>query len=111
MSLPYLKDVLVSLYEDVVVSMKDMSSSHYPSDITRSNGTSSPATCWAYYDLAPVTTYGTTQRAVWSDFQVSFFKVLSLMHLTLLMLDFEIAKMIHLGKRRHAGPCEECVQK
>jgi hypothetical protein len=26
MSLPYLKDVLVSLYEDVVVSMKDMSS-------------------------------------------------------------------------------------
>jgi hypothetical protein len=32
------------------------------------------------------------------------------MHLTLLLLDFEIAEMIPLVKRRHAGPCEECVQ-
>jgi hypothetical protein len=48
--------------------------------------------------------------AVWSDFWVSFFKVLSLTHLTLLMLDFEIAEMILLAKRRHAGPREECVR-
>jgi hypothetical protein len=33
MSLPYLKDVLVSLHEDVVVSMKGMSSSTSPSYI------------------------------------------------------------------------------
>jgi hypothetical protein len=26
------------------------------------------------------------------------------------MLDFEIAEMILLAKRRHAGPREECVQ-
>jgi hypothetical protein len=47
---------------------------------------------------------------VWSDFWVSFFKVLSLTHLTLLMLDFEIAEMILLTKRRHVGPCEDCVR-
>jgi hypothetical protein len=39
-----------------------------------------------------------------------FFKVLSLMHLTLLLLDFEIALTILLAKQRHAGPREECVQ-
>jgi hypothetical protein len=32
------------------------------------------------------------------------------MHLTLLLLDFEIAEMIPLAKRRHAGPCEGCVR-
>jgi hypothetical protein len=32
------------------------------------------------------------------------------MHLTLLLLDFEIAKTIPLAKRRHAGPHEECVR-
>jgi hypothetical protein len=37
------------------------------------------------------------------------------MHLTLLLLDFEIAEMIPLAKQRHAGPCgvfarEECSQ-
>jgi hypothetical protein len=31
-----------------------------------------------------------------------FLKVLSLTHLTLLLLDFEIAEMIPLAKRRHA---------
>jgi hypothetical protein len=39
-----------------------------------------------------------------------FFKVLSLTHLTLLLLDFEIAETIPLAKRRHAGPREECVR-
>jgi hypothetical protein len=38
-----------------------------------------------------------------------FFKVLSLTHLTLLMLDFKIAKTILLAKRSHAGPREDCV--
>jgi hypothetical protein len=28
----------------------------------------------------------------------------------LLLLDFEIAETILLAKRRHAGPCEECVR-
>jgi hypothetical protein len=32
---------------------------HYPSEVTRSDGTSSPATCWADYALAPDVTYGT----------------------------------------------------
>jgi hypothetical protein len=31
------------------------------------------------------------------------------MHLTLLLLDFEIAEMILLGKQRHVGPHEECA--
>jgi hypothetical protein len=49
---------------------------------------------------------GVTSRYV---FWLSFFKVLSLTHLTLLLLDFEIAEMIPLAKRRHAGPRKECV--
>jgi hypothetical protein len=32
------------------------------------------------------------------------------MHLTLLLLDFEIAKMIPVAKQRHVGPREECVR-
>jgi hypothetical protein len=32
------------------------------------------------------------------------------MHLTLLLLDFEIVETIPLAKRRHTGPCEECVR-
>jgi hypothetical protein len=32
------------------------------------------------------------------------------MHLSLLLLDFEIAEMIPLAKRRHEGPREECVR-
>jgi hypothetical protein len=47
----------------------------------------------------------TSGQAFWS----SFFKVLSLTHLTLLLLDFEIAETIPLAKQRHAGPREECV--
>jgi hypothetical protein len=45
----------------------------------------------------------TYRKAFWS----SFFKVLSLTHLTLLLLDFEIAEMILLAKRRHVRPREE----
>jgi hypothetical protein len=47
----------------------------------------------------------TSGKAFWS----SFFIVLSLTYLTLLMLDFEIVEMIPLEKRRHAGPREDCV--
>jgi hypothetical protein len=86
---------------------------HYPGEVTGSDGTSSPAICWADYALAPDMTYGTAQGAVWRDFSISFwsslFKVLSLMHLTLLMLDFEITKAIPLAKRGYVGPCKECV--
>jgi hypothetical protein len=32
---------------------------HYPSEVIRSDGTSSFATCWADYALAPDATYGT----------------------------------------------------
>jgi hypothetical protein len=32
------------------------------------------------------------------------------MHLTLLLLDFEIVEMIPLVKRRHVGPRKECVR-
>jgi hypothetical protein len=49
---------------------------HYPGEVTRSDGTSSPATCWADYALAPDATYGTAQGIVWSDFWVSFFVIL-----------------------------------
>jgi hypothetical protein len=37
---------------------------HYPSKVTRSDGTSSPTTCWADYVLAPNVMYGTTQGSV-----------------------------------------------
>jgi hypothetical protein len=41
---------------------------------------------------------------------VILFKVLSLTHLTFLMLDFEIAETIPLAKWGHARPHEECVR-
>jgi hypothetical protein len=41
---------------------------HYPSEVTQSDGTSSPITCWAHYALAPDVMYGTAQEAVWNDF-------------------------------------------
>jgi hypothetical protein len=75
---------------------------HYPSEVTWSDGSNSHVTCWADYALAPDAMYETAQGVVCNNFWVSFFKVLSLMHLTLLMLNFEIAEMIPLGKRRHA---------
>jgi hypothetical protein len=54
---------------------------HSPDEVTRSDGTTSPATCWDDYALAPDATYGTAKGAVWSDFWVSFlvtlFKVVS----------------------------------
>jgi hypothetical protein len=45
---------------------------HYPGEVTRSDGTISPAICWDDYALAPDATYGTAKGAVWSDFWVSF---------------------------------------
>jgi hypothetical protein len=41
---------------------------HYPGEVTRSDGTTSPATCWDDYALAPDATYGTAKGEVWSDF-------------------------------------------
>jgi hypothetical protein len=32
------------------------------------------------------------------------------MHLTLLLLDFEIAETIRIAKQRHVGPREECLE-
>jgi hypothetical protein len=37
---------------------------HYPGEVTRSNGTTSPAICWDDYALAPNTTYVTAKGAV-----------------------------------------------
>jgi hypothetical protein len=44
---------------------------HYPGEVIQSDGTTSPATCWDDYTLAPDVTYGTAKGAVWSDFWVS----------------------------------------
>jgi hypothetical protein len=49
---------------------------HYPSEVTRSDGTCSPATSWADYALSPDATYKTAQGAVWSDFWVSFLVII-----------------------------------
>jgi hypothetical protein len=71
---------------------------HYPGEVTRSDDTHSPETSWDDYALSPNTTYETAKGAVWSDFEVSFlssfFKVLALTHLTLVMLEFKITEMI-----------------
>jgi hypothetical protein len=40
---------------------------HYPGEVTWSDGTSSPATCWDDYTLTPNATYETSQGVVWSD--------------------------------------------
>jgi hypothetical protein len=45
---------------------------HYPGEVTQSDGTISPATCWDDYALAPDVVYGSAKGAVWSDFWVSF---------------------------------------
>jgi hypothetical protein len=45
---------------------------HYRGEVTQSDGTTSPSTCWDDYALAPDMTYGTAKGAVWSDFWVSF---------------------------------------
>jgi hypothetical protein len=45
---------------------------HYPGEVTRSDGTTSPATCWDDYALAPDVMYVTAKGVVWSDFWVSF---------------------------------------
>jgi hypothetical protein len=37
---------------------------HYPGEVTRSDGTISPATCWDIYALAPDATYGSAQGVV-----------------------------------------------
>jgi hypothetical protein len=49
---------------------------HYPGEVTQSDGTTSPTTCWADYALAHDAMYGTAQGAVWSNFWVSFFIIL-----------------------------------
>jgi hypothetical protein len=49
---------------------------HYPGEVTRSDGTISPTTCWDNYALAPDVTYGTSNGAVWSDLWVSFLVIL-----------------------------------
>jgi hypothetical protein len=49
---------------------------HYPDEVTRSDDTSSPATCWADYVVAPNVTYGNAQQAVWSDFWINFLVIL-----------------------------------
>jgi hypothetical protein len=49
---------------------------HYPSEVTRSDGANSPATCWDDYALASDVMYGTANGAVWSDFWVSFSVIL-----------------------------------
>jgi hypothetical protein len=41
---------------------------HYPGEVTRSDGTTSPATCWDDYALALDATYETANGVVWSDF-------------------------------------------
>jgi hypothetical protein len=50
------------------------------------------------------------ERLLGKLFGHPFFKVLSLTHLTLLLLDFEITKTILLAKRRNARQREECVR-
>jgi hypothetical protein len=49
---------------------------HYPGEVTLSIGTTSPATCWDDYTVAPDMTYVTAKGAMWSDFWVSFSKFL-----------------------------------
>jgi hypothetical protein len=49
---------------------------HYPGEVTRSDGTISPATCWDDYAIAPNMTYGTAKGVVWSNFWVSFLVIL-----------------------------------
>jgi hypothetical protein len=49
---------------------------HYPGEVTRSDGTTSLATCWDNYALAPDMTYGSAKGAMWSDFWVSFLVIL-----------------------------------
>jgi hypothetical protein len=45
---------------------------HYPDEVTQSDGTSSPTTCWDNYALTPDMMYVTAKGPVWSDFWVSF---------------------------------------
>jgi hypothetical protein len=49
---------------------------HYSSEVTRTDGTSSPTTCWADYALTPDASYGISQGAVCSDFWASFLVIL-----------------------------------
>jgi hypothetical protein len=49
---------------------------HYPGEVTQSDGTTSPITCWDNHALAPNATYVTVKGVVWSDFWVSFLVIL-----------------------------------
>jgi hypothetical protein len=87
---------------------------HYPSEVTRRDGTISPVICWDNYALAPDMMYGTSKGAMWNDFWVSF-SVILFQSFIPDAPDFAIAfcedaEMILLAKQTHAGPREECVQ-
>jgi hypothetical protein len=74
---------------------------HYPGEVIRSDGTTSPATCWDDYALALDATYGTfkggsVERLLGKLFGHPFLKFYPLAHLTL--LDFAIAETILLTK-------------
>jgi hypothetical protein len=49
---------------------------HYPGEVTQNDGTTSPATCWDDYALAPDVTYVTAKGVVWRNFWVSFLVIL-----------------------------------
>jgi hypothetical protein len=49
---------------------------NYPSEVTQSDGTLSPTTCWNDYALALDVMYGSAKGAVWSNFWVSFLVIL-----------------------------------
>jgi hypothetical protein len=49
---------------------------NYPGEVTRSDVTTSLATCWDNYTLAPDATYVTTKGVVWSDFWASFLVII-----------------------------------
>jgi hypothetical protein len=49
---------------------------HYSGEVTQSDDTTSPASCWDDYALAPDVTYVTAKGALWSDFRVSFSVIL-----------------------------------
>jgi hypothetical protein len=49
---------------------------HYPGEVTRSDGTISPATCWDDYTLAPDAMYETAKGVVGSNFCIIFSVIL-----------------------------------
>jgi hypothetical protein len=64
---------------DVNVVLVNLVCLHYPSEVCHRGNESSAATYWDDYVLSPDATYGNAQGIVWSDFWVTFFRVLFLM--------------------------------